>query len=447
MDESADWGTSSREEQTPSAPLTVKLTEFGTAEADQLSGGERITLDRRFRGFVDVAQDWRTGKFTLAASHYVGVVQIGRLRIRIEPKAPATNFFYMLTYANRVRVNWNEITELNDVDEILELIVRAFVEQVEKLLRRGVYRTYRAEEETRPFLRGRLLLAEQLRQSVNSPGRFAQRLHEYTSDVAENRILLWTLHRLERMPWRDPLLNRRIRRLEANLDEVALAPVTETDFEGLVYTRLNEGYRSPHRLARLLLHMRSIEGVEGQHHFSGWLLDMNKLFEQFVGVYLSEHAARESLPRYTVQLQSTLELGVNHSQTSTPDIVIRQGGRACAVMDTKHKVLTGTPSESDRRQLLEYAVNLHLHDGFLIYSSSTSASPSQPTHEFGGGWPFSLHSAIWSLDGTLAEFKARSSKTADWLLGRVAREPNLVQAVMPTTVAPALTSGDPKASM
>ncbi len=402
-----------------SGPRTISVREFGKADAESLSSAELSALDKRFHEFITVTYDWRTRSYALAASHFVGVIQIGDLRLRIEPKAPATNFFFMLTFANKLKVDWNAITELNNVDDILELIVRTFVDQVELVLRRGVYRTYRVEEDARPFLRGRLLLAEQLRQSVNSPGRFAQRLHEYTSDVIENRILLWTLHRLERMQWRDPLLNRRMRRLAAGLDEVALAPITQADFDALVYTRLNEGYRSPHRLARLLLQMRSIEGVEGKNRFSGWLLDMNTLFEQFVGVYLQEHVHRTPACSVSVQLQNVLELGVNHSAKVRPDIVIRHGAQACAVMDTKHKVLSLQPEEGDRRQLLEYAVNLHLHEGYLIYSSHDAAKTFAPLHNYGGVWPFALHSVIWPLNGSLAEFQARSTRIAERLIGQL----------------------------
>lgn len=405
------WGGLAKER----APIVLR--EYETAKDVFLTAEEREILYRRFSGYLQLGRDWETGAYLLSATHYVGVIQIGDLRIRIEPKCPAANFFYMLTYANRLKVDWNEETHLTSIEEILELVVEKFVTQVEQLIRRGLYRTYREEEDQRPYLRGRLNISEQVRRDTIAANGFSQRFHEYTPDVLVNRIIAWTLLVIARLPWRNPLLHRRIRRAEQWVVEVTPMPVHDSDFDRVLYTRLNEGYRKPHALARLLLRLWSIEGTEGRHHFRGWLLDMNQLFEGYVGAYLQEHIARfPGAEGCRVKRQGTLYVDSQGEEAVSPDIQILRGNMAIAVLDTKHKVLEGKPNESDRRQLLEYANHLGLRHGYLLYSGG---APELPYRRYSGGWTLDLHSAVWNLGGNLDELRGGSKRLAESLIAEI----------------------------
>ena len=102
----------------------------------------------------------------------------------------------MLTYAYGLPELRDEVTELLTGDDIFEFVVSVFVRLVEDLARKGIVRAYEVYEESLPFLRGRLMLREQLRSELTAPGRFAQELHDFTADIRENHILAWTLHKL-----------------------------------------------------------------------------------------------------------------------------------------------------------------------------------------------------------------------------------------------------------
>lgn len=402
-------------EATSPESRTIFLQEFGRPVLASLSREEFDILTKHFAKYVGVTYDFPSGKFSLAATHYVGVIQVGDLRIRVVPKTPAMNLFYMFTYAYDLPIEWNDLTELQEGEDIFEFIVKLFVQQVEELVHQGIFRSYQSLDDSLPYLRGRIRIADQIRREITAPGRFSQELHDYTADVVHNRILLWTLHRLSRLPWRSPFLNQHVRRVEQVFAEVLLSPVQDSDFDSIVYTRLNDAYLSRHRLARLLLQMHSIEGSQGLHNFNSWLLDMNQLFELFVAHYLEEYidedAALRSLLR--IELQERVVLDPQRDEDVYPDITIKHGSRSLLVLDTKNKILKHRPDNDDRRQMREYANILHLEDAWLIYSGGAATRPSR---EYSGLLPFTLHTLVWNLDGALDQFRVRCRETAERLV-------------------------------
>ncbi len=161
----------------------IVVQEFGSATV-ALPRAEVRILRENFGAYLDVQPEWQPGYYRLTATHYVGAIQIGELHIRIEPKTAAPNLFYMLTYAFDLPKLRDEITELLTGDDIFEFVVSVFVRLVEDLVRKGIYRAYQVHEESHPFLRGRILLRDQLRNELTAPGRFAQGCtHELSEHV------------------------------------------------------------------------------------------------------------------------------------------------------------------------------------------------------------------------------------------------------------------------
>lgn len=409
-------------------PRTISIPEWGSASVE-LDAAMANRLRREVSTWVKVAPDWEPGRYSLSSTSFVGVLRVGDLTIRLEPKTPAPNLFEMITWAWNLPDLRRELTGLEQADDLLEFVAGAFVEKVDNLVRKGIYRAYRAEDESYPFLRGRLDVGRQLRNMWRAPGRFEQTLHEYTADVTENRILAWTLHLLGRAPWRVRNLPLRIRRAAHALPEVALAPVADSSFDRLVYTRLNESYRLPLSLARLLLRLLSLEGNLGSSPFHGWVLDMNTLFEQFVGAFLDERVRKweprthiERVPRAAIEpaagalqleRQVSILLDIQRADRGIIDLLLRRGNCALAVLDTKHKLFEGKPKDADRRQILEYANRLGIAEGMLIYSGG---APGTLERHYIGTLPLHLRTLVWPLGGTLKVFREGNERTADEIL-------------------------------
>lgn len=287
-----------------------------------------------------------------------------------------------------------------------------FAGQVERLAQQGIFRSYVDRQENEPFLRGRLQMAQQVRRDAVDPGRFWQETADYTADVIENRILKWTLWHLSRAEYRNPRLRPRLRRALTLFSEVTLTPITATDFDRVVYNRLNRPYQSRINLARLLLQHRSVEGKEGAVAFAAYLFDMNKAFELFVAHYLAAYFAAGRGPDQAIDvaIQKEIWLDASERERVRPDIVLRRDGRPYLVLDTKHKKLQGLPDEGDRREMLEYCNTLHLRLGVLIYSDGAA----QANHYlYSGEMVWTLRTQVLALTGSLREFQARCQAFAE----------------------------------
>jgi 5-methylcytosine-specific restriction enzyme subunit McrC len=139
-------------------------------------------------------------------------------------------------------------------------------------------------------------------------------------------------------------------------------------------TRLNARYHTALRVAELALRETSVEEGPGEVTVNGFLLDMPKLFEDFVTMALREvlvavyggHVDDQD-PHYLDEAGQVLLL---------PDIVWKLRGTPLAVVDAEYKVEkpTGYPN-ADLYQLLAYCTALGLQVGHLVHAKG-SAEPA-----------------------------------------------------------------------
>jgi len=87
------------------------------------------------------------------------------------------------------------------------------------------------------------------------------------------------------------------------LSEVSLAVYQPKDVPDVRFDRLNQHYRSVVTLARLVLRHGAFEVDRGEVLATGFLMDMNDVFQQFVTV-----ALREALGGYLAHLGHGLAL-------------------------------------------------------------------------------------------------------------------------------------------
>jgi 5-methylcytosine-specific restriction enzyme subunit McrC len=140
-------------------------------------------------------------------------------------------------------------------------------------------------------------------------------------------------------------------------------------------TRLNARYHTALRVAELVLRATSVEEGTGGVTVNGFLLDMPKLFEDFVTVALREALVTAYGGR--VAGQDTHPFDEAGQVLLRPDIVWKLRGAALAVVDAKYKAETpaGYPN-ADLYQLLAYCTVLGLDRGHLVYAKGSQ----EPAH-------------------------------------------------------------------
>ncbi|MFI0895020.1 McrC family protein [Streptomyces sp. NPDC020983] len=404
----------------------VTLREYGPAVSVPLAAEAGRTLAAS--GILQSAtpDPAVNGNWLLRAGSRVGAVHApGGLVLRILPKTPVDRLFFLLGFSLDPARAWRDSAEgtidTGTYNDVVPALAHAVERRIDAALRQGVLQGYRQVEESALVVRGRVLESEQIRRRFGRTPPVEVTYDAYTADTAENRILRAAAERLLRLPGVPGVVRRRLARQRVRLAD-ALPLVRGQELPRWQPSRLNSRYQTALRLAEAVL-----RGVSPEHRptgpdplsIDGFLLDMNKVFEDFVTVALREALRERGLTAY---LQDPHHLDTAGKVKIRPDLVARTGdGRtALAVVDAKYKVEKPDGLlNADLYQALAYATVLRLPEAHLVY-----AAGRQPErfHEIRGstagpgGRGIRLH--LHSLD--LAREPARLVSTLREIAGRLA---------------------------
>jgi 5-methylcytosine-specific restriction enzyme subunit McrC len=165
-----------------------------------------------------------------------------------------------------------------------------------------------------------------------------------------------------------------LRQLGGRLEEAGALRPTDL-WADTVFTRLNEHCRPAEGLARIVLGGSSLLDAVGTTGAAVFLVDMNKVFEEFV----ESRLRRYLLGRLIVHGQWPDRLDADGSVRIKPDLVFEAPDAGIAyVADSKYKVTAdGFGREADYYQLLAYTASLRLREGLLVYCQHEGAAPAR----------------------------------------------------------------------
>ena len=220
-------------------------------------------------------------------------------------------------------------------------------------------------------VRGRIRFDEQMRRRFGIPMPVEVRHDEFTDDITANRLVKAAVRLLGMMQLRSPEARNGLVRIAATLDNVSLVDFPAGNVPKVEFDRLNSHYREVVALSRMVLQHRAYQLERGAVRAPGLLVDMIKLFQDFVTVALreelgvSEERFRES-EIATLDLPAAGERGRVHLR---PDLVWRDGSRCVFVGDVKYKSINDERvRNSDLYQMLAYVTALGLPGSLLIYA-------------------------------------------------------------------------------
>lgn len=391
--------------------VTVELLEYESTQVE-LTSAEARRLTEAGRGAVLVQHTADVGRYRVTAQNLVGTLVVDDVRILIRPKIRPENLFLLLEVGLPADAWRREAFDYTSTSDLLPSIIGFYARTLETTLARGLLRSYREEAERLVALRGRLDLAGQFRATgVRVP--VACRYDEYTADNAENRYLRSAARLALRVVGVLPEDRRRLMQQLVALDDVDDAPARADDLDRITFTRLNAHYEPAMRLARLLLANLTLVDQRGANSASSFLVDMNRLFEEFV----TQRLRRALRGRLEVLGQYGTHLGTRQQVPIRPDLVFRRRGHDVYVADIKYK-LTGDARArtGDYYQLLAYTTALDLPEGVLIYCLADGGRPERSvTVRYAGKV---LHTLAIDLSGPPASVAAAVAGAADWIAER-----------------------------
>ena len=380
------------------APTDHALT---AAQRDALLR-EASALDLSIEPIVD-----REGSYRLTAGPRVGAVEIGELSVLIEPKMGIPQVLSLACYAMGVfRPQQDRPFDFRESESLPDTLAIALSSAARGAFVRGLLHGYREEEDALQTVRGRIRLEEQMRRRFGIGLPVEVRYDEFTDDILENRLVKAAVIRLGVMRLRSLKARRGLGWVAGMLEQVSPVEYGPNDVPEIRFDRLNEHYRRVVGLARLVLRHSAFQSGRGNVRASGFLMNMNRLFEEFVTVALREALG---VSEQTLLSNKGLKLDEDGAVDIKPDLSWWDGAICSFVGDAKYKNLTGrrVPT-ADLFQLLAYTTAHDLPGGLLVYAQGEADTASYRVKHSGKR----LEVVALDLSGTLDEVLGRVDHVA-----------------------------------
>ena len=345
----------------------IDLQEYKPSVPMRLSLPERDALETSGLGVGVSPASGAGGWYILTPGSTVGAVEVGGLSALVRPKIGIPKLLSMASYAMDAFQHRDlELFNFRKDESLPDILALALSAAARRAFAGGLLYGYRAEEDALYTVRGRIRFDEQLRRRFGVPLPVEVGWDEFTDDILPNRLVKAATLRLRGMRLRSNDARRKLARVAGTLGNVSSVEYPASDVPSVTFDRLNERYRNVVGLARVILRHSAFESGRGGVRASGFSMDMNKVFEEFVTA-----ALRESLgvSERVLRAQRHISLDLDGRVHMYPDLSLWQGSRCVFVGDAKYKA--HTPNE-DLYQLLAYATALDLPGGLLIYAKGES---------------------------------------------------------------------------
>lgn len=340
----------------------VVLREGGQPQRVALELGQLLELQRL--GVCDVVAD-EDGGWRAARVRRVGVVRVGDVQVRIDPKLPIPHLLVLLGFDDGSAAWGLDDVTADGAAPLTDALARAFTRLLARATRQGLLRDYREVQEASQVVRGRWDITRQIATRQGAVLPIELTVDEFDVDTPPNRMLLSAALLMLRVEGVSPDAARALRSLLPRFDGVTALPPGAPPpswSPRRTETRLVPAIR----LARLILGRDGVTTRAGAHGGIGFLITMSSLFEDFVERSLTL-AAREHDLQIKAQMHGWLDAG--STVLIKPDVVVLRQGRAVAVVDAKYKVEqpSGFPN-ADIYQAVAYAQHHGLQEAHLLYA-------------------------------------------------------------------------------
>ncbi|MDD3056352.1 MAG: McrC family protein [Aliarcobacter sp.] len=337
---------------------------------------EKFVLENETEQYLKITTKKGFGK-VLQAQNYVGVIQtkdgttieiLPKIKNFDEQKLKEILINMLKTLKKSPFKKFNTANLKAHKMPLLEIFISMFLEELSKLIQKGIKSDYVQKEENLKFLKGKLKISEQIKQNSVHKERFFVLYEEFSSDRVENRLIKTTLEYLYKKS-KSNKNQQRIREFLFVFDEIKISHNIKTDFEKIKLNRQMKDYEQVLLWCKTFLLENSFSPYKGNDIAFALLFDMNLLFESYVYDYLKRKDSFENIKNQDKKHHLAYE-NEKGKFALKPDIVVDDGK---IIIDTKWKILNENKSnqgisQSDMYQLYAYGKKYKICENlYLIY--------------------------------------------------------------------------------
>lgn len=315
-------------------------------------------------GFITVEPTFGEESIFRADSK-IGIVRVGDIQIKVMPKFPVNNLFYLLGLHDGIKFESDSVN-IEESRDITDLIFESFLRNVIASTSRGLLTDYRRVEETSKVLHGRILIGEQLKKRQGHMYPVEVSFDEFTDNIPENIELNMAITKAMKFGNLTTTQHRDFRHVSRRFSEI---DTSKSNFNW-TKSRHNTHYWNSLVLADLINSGKGFYEELGGVAVSGFTVDMYRVFEKFL---LRELKMR--LERHGGVVETKyLYLDEENRQKAQIDIMWHRDGQIKFIADAKYKD-PASNWESALYQVNTYAAAFSLDSIHLIYALPVDEAP------------------------------------------------------------------------
>ena len=302
--------------------------------------------------FFEISKDY------VIPQNFIGSINIDDISIEIFPKIPLIKdnkdkkrkrFLEILEYVETFNENIYENLEIgNENMPILEIFISNFIEEVEKIVKKGLVYSYINKSENIYYFKGKLDLTNHIKYNFIE-NRFFMNFDEFSVSSIENCLIKLALEKIKNISSNMENIDK-LHQLLIQFEDIETSGLNPAHlFKKILFDRKNEFYKKSLNLAKFFLLDESPYSVfyNDEREITGLFFPMEIIYESYIANKLKEVIDN----KFSIKIQDNsykifnkCEVGGKEVKNNItffklkPDIVVEKE-KEVIILDTKWKEL------------------------------------------------------------------------------------------------------------
>ena len=300
-------------------------------------------------------------KDVIVPQNFVGTILLDDIQIDILPKIPLVEnnievekirFLEILQNIDyfKEKIFSNSKIEIIDTS-ILELFIQFFIEEVEKIVKKGLIYKYVDKNENLNVFKGKLDINSHIKYNFSHKERFFMKFDEFSVNSLENIFIKMTIQKLKKISFNSKN-KENLDRIGHYFEKVSILENSIENLKYITFDRTNNYYKNAIQWAKIFLNNQSSSIFSTNNgEITSILFPMENIFENYITNKLRYLIQEKCYNQFIIKTQDNScsifsNIDFNNTKIENdilrvkPDIVIKnKETKEIFILDTKWKVL------------------------------------------------------------------------------------------------------------
>lgn len=320
-------------------------------------------------------------KAVIIPQNFVGTIPLDDIQIEILPKIPLVEnnieaekirFLEILQSIDyfKEKIFSNSKIEITDTS-ILEIFIYLFIEEVEKILKKGLIYKYVDKNRNLNIFKGKLDINSHIKYNFSHKERFFMKFDKFLMDSLENIIIKLTIQKLKKVSI-NPKNKENLNKIGHYFENVSILENSIENLKCLTFNRMNDYYKNAIQWAKIFLDNQSSSIFSTNNgKMLSVLFPMETIFENYIVNKLVNIIQKKISSELLIKIQDSscsifsnislnnIEIDNNILRIRSDIVIKNKNTKEIFILDTKWKVLNKLDekfkiSTEDIYQMLAY---------------------------------------------------------------------------------------------